>query len=91
MVVKRKNIINASDDSNLIIQRAKTSGGDMKTISVEVEIEEQANRVPLDVDMETGEILEADYREMDNEAEDAGLEQAMMEAELAAAGAGYEF
>ena len=88
-----KNIINASDDSNLIIQRAKASGGDMKTISVEAEIEEQANQVPLDVDMETGEILEADYREVDNKAEEDGMEQAMMEAEaeLAAAYAGYEF
>ena len=65
----------------------------MKTISVEAEIEEQANQVPLDVDMETGEILEADYREVDNEAEEDGMEQAMMEAEaeLAAAYAGYEF
>ena len=43
--------------------------------------------------METGEILEADYRELDNEAEADGIEQAMMEAEaeLAATSAGYEF
>ncbi len=47
--------INSSDDSNLVIDRVKTSSSDMKAIEVEQEIAENANKEPLDVDMETGE------------------------------------
>lgn len=69
-----KMAINSSDDSSLIIRRVRTSAGDQKTIEVEKEIAENANQEPLDistkVDMETGEILEADYREVGDDDTD---------------------
>lgn len=85
-----KNIINASDDSNLIIRTAKASGGDMKTITVEDEISQNANKEPLDIDMETGEILDADYKELGEEMSEEEIAQAVREAEMAAE-AGIDF
>lgn len=78
-----KNIINSSDDSNLIIRTAKASSGDMKTVTVEDEISQKANKELLDIDMETGEILNADYREMEEEMSEEEIAQAVREAEMA--------
>ena len=78
--------INSSDDSNLVIDRVKTSSSDMKAIEVEQEIAENANKEPLDVDMETGEILEADFHEVEDDEDYYGNMsdddiQAMLDAE----------
>ena len=81
-----KMTINSSDDSNLVIDRVKTSSSDMKAIEVEQEIAENANKEPLDVDMETGEILEADFHEVEDDEDYYGNMsdddiQAMLDAE----------
>lgn len=85
-----KMTINSSDDSNLVINRVKTSSGDMKTIEVEQEIVENANKelldIHVDVDLETGEILEADFHEVEDDEDYYGNMsdddiQAMLDAE----------
>lgn len=89
--------INASDDNCLIMDRIKTSNGDNKTMEVENEINQNANKEPLDIDIdiETGEILEADYKELDDDLLDIPDEdiQAMLnaEADMMACGMGMDF
>lgn len=86
--------INASDDSTLIMDRIKTSAGDVKAVEVEEDISQKANKEPLDIDMETGEIYDVEYREMDDDMPDVEMSdddiRAMLDAEAEMFGNGSE-
>ncbi len=56
-----KPIINASDDSNLMISAYKSSDDEDHDAKVEAEIQENANTIVVDVDEVTGEVIENEH------------------------------
>ena len=87
-----KRILNTTDDSNLILQAFRNSDEERTEKIVHEEVASNANKVPLNVDMETGEVIDADYREVDQQADavdplDADIDPNEIEAELASAAA----
>ena len=66
-----KSIINASDDSNLLIIAYKTTEADIAEAEAQEEINENANKEPLFVDTETGEVMD---EEPDEEPEQEAQE-----------------
>lgn len=69
-----KMVINSSDDGNLLVRAYKQTADENTEIRVAEEIGEKANRIPLNVDLETGEIIEVAYKEVaDAREEKAGM------------------
>lgn len=75
------------DDDYLFAKNRQT---EMRQSAIQHEIDENANQIPLDIDMETGEILDADYKELGDEMSEEEIAQAVREAEMAAE-AGIDF
>lgn len=87
-----KRIMNTTDDSNLVIQAFQNSDEDRTEKLIHEEIAANANKVPLNVDMETGEIIDAEYHAVEPDAEPddplmADIDPNELEAELSSAAA----
>lgn len=65
-----KSIINSSNDSNLIINAYRNSDDEYTQAQVEQEISLNANKTPLVVDEDTGEIIDEQYNTIDSVVED---------------------
>lgn len=65
-----KNIINSSNDSNLILNAYRNSDDQYAQAQVEQEIADNANKIPLTVDSDTGEVIDEQYNTIDDITED---------------------